>query len=108
MITVIGRHCNSVEIAQPGDRTTNPGIVMPECYASSQRVDSLAKVVITPVRHAHGYIYKNKSFYRDLHLYRYMYIITGQVERSIWKSAGVELSKEYEKESEYLYNGECC
>ena len=37
-----------------------------------------------------------------------MYIITGQVERSIWESAGVELSKEYEKESEYLYNGECC
>ena len=26
---------------------------MPECYASSQRVDSLARVVITPVRHTH-------------------------------------------------------
>ena len=45
--------CNSVETAQPGDRTTNPGIVMPECYASSQRVDTLARVVITPVRHTH-------------------------------------------------------
>ena len=45
--------CNSVETAQPGDRTTNPCIVMPECYASSQRVDSLARVVITPVRHTH-------------------------------------------------------
>ena len=45
--------CNSVETAQPGDRTTNPDIVMPECYASSQRVDSLARVVITPVRHTH-------------------------------------------------------
>ena len=46
--TVIGRQCNSVETAQPGDRATNPDIVMPECYASSQRVDSLARVVITP------------------------------------------------------------
>ena len=46
--TVIGRQCNRVETAQPGDRTTNPDIVMPECYASSQRVDSLARVVITP------------------------------------------------------------
>ena len=45
--------CNSVETAQPGDRTTNPGIVMPERYASSQRVDSLARVVITPVRYTH-------------------------------------------------------
>ena len=45
--------CNSVETAQPGDRTTNPCIVMPECYASCQRVDSLARVVITPVRHTH-------------------------------------------------------
>ena len=26
---------------------------MPECYASSERVDSLARVVITPVRHTH-------------------------------------------------------
>ena len=51
--TVIGRQCNRVETAQPGDRTTNPGIVMPERYASSQRVDSLARVVITPVRHTH-------------------------------------------------------
>ena len=51
--TDIGRHCNSVETAQPGDRTTNPDIVMPECYASSQRVDSLARVIITPVRHTH-------------------------------------------------------
>ena len=49
----IGRQYNSVETAQPGDRTTNPDIVMPECYASSQRVDSLAGVVITPVRHTH-------------------------------------------------------
>ena len=31
----------------------HPCIVMPECYASSQRVDSLARVVITPVRHTH-------------------------------------------------------
>ena len=46
--TVIGRHCSSVETAQPGDRTTNP-----DAYASSQRVDSLARVVITPVRHTH-------------------------------------------------------
>ena len=37
--------CNSVETAQPRERTTNPDIVMPECYASSQRVDSLARVV---------------------------------------------------------------
>ena len=51
--TDIGRHCNSVETAQPGDRTTNPGIVMPERNSSSQRVDSLARVVITPVRHTH-------------------------------------------------------
>ena len=33
--------------AQPGDRTTNPDIVMPERYESSQRVDSLTRVVIT-------------------------------------------------------------
>ena len=45
--------CNSVETAKLGDRTTNPGIVMPERYASSQRDDSLARVVITPVRHTH-------------------------------------------------------
>ena len=44
---------NSVETAQPGDRTTYPGIVMPWCYESGQRVDSLARVVITPVRHTH-------------------------------------------------------
>ena len=37
--------CNSVETAQPGDQTTNPGIVMPERYASGQRVDSLARCV---------------------------------------------------------------
>ena len=44
-----------LKAAQPGDQTTNPGngIVMPERYASSQRVDSLARVVITPVRHTH-------------------------------------------------------
>ena len=48
----------SVETAQPGDRTTNPDIVMPECYASSQRVDSLARVVITPVRHTHTRLHK--------------------------------------------------
>ena len=54
----IGRHCNSVETAQPGDRTTNPCIVMPECYASSQRVDSLARVVITPVRHTHTRLHR--------------------------------------------------
>ena len=51
--TDIGRHCNSDETAEPGDRTTHPGIVMPECYANSQRVDLLARVVITPVRHTH-------------------------------------------------------
>ena len=51
--TVIGRQCSSVETAQPGDRTTNACIVMPECYASSQRVDSLVRVVITTVRHTH-------------------------------------------------------
>ena len=45
--------CNSVETSQPGDRTINPDIVMPECYASSQRVDLLARVVITPVHHTH-------------------------------------------------------
>ena len=45
--------CNSVETVQPGDRTTDPGIVMPERYESSQRGDSLASVVITPVRHTH-------------------------------------------------------
>ena len=31
----IGRYCNSVETAQPGDWTTDPGIVMPERYQSS-------------------------------------------------------------------------
>ena len=45
--------CNSVKTAEPGDRTTSPVIVMPECYASSQRVDSLARVVVTAVRHTH-------------------------------------------------------
>ena len=59
--TVIGRQCNSVETSQPGDRTTNPDIVMPECYASSQRVDLLARVVITPVRHTHTRLHHNKS-----------------------------------------------
>ena len=50
--------CNSVETAQPEDRTTNPDIVMPECYESSQRVDSLAGVVITPVRHTHSRLHR--------------------------------------------------
>ena len=85
--TVIGRQCNSVETAQPRDRTTNPGIVMPECFTSSQRVDSLARVVITPVRHTHtrlhcGYVWQHiwclidndvciwskKSKYKEKHL----------------------------------------
>ena len=52
-IFLISSTCNSVETAQPGDRTTDPDIVMPECYASSQRVDLLARVVITPVHHTH-------------------------------------------------------
>ena len=56
--TVIGRQCNSAETAQPGDRTTNPGIVMPERYASSQRVDSLARVVIIPATQRTGNQYK--------------------------------------------------
>ena len=47
--TVIRRQCNSVETAQPGNRTT----AELERYASSQRVDSLARVVITPVCHTH-------------------------------------------------------
>ena len=51
--TVIGQQCNSVVTAKPGDRTTDSGIVMHECYESSQRVDSLSRVVITPVRHTH-------------------------------------------------------
>ena len=42
---------NSVETAQPGDRTTDPDIVMPERWGSSQRVDALARVVITPFRY---------------------------------------------------------
>ena len=42
-----------VETAQSGDRTTDPDILMPERYKSSQRVDLLAKVVITPVCHIH-------------------------------------------------------
>ena len=45
--------CYGVETAQPGDRTTDPGIVMPERYESSQRIHSLARDVITPVRHTH-------------------------------------------------------
>ena len=49
---VIWFTCNSVETAQPGDWTTDPGIVMPE-YESGQRVDSLTGVVITPVHHKH-------------------------------------------------------
>ena len=49
--------CNSVETAQTGGRTIDSSIVMPERYASSQRVDSLARVVITPVHHTRpGYI----------------------------------------------------
>ena len=63
--TVTVRQCNSVETAQLGDRTINPGIVMPECYASSQRVDSLARVVITPVRPTHTrlHIYPRIALY---------------------------------------------
>ena len=63
MIQLIVYICNSVETAQPGDRTTNPGIVMPECYASSQRVDSLARVVITPDRHTHTRLHIFYFFY---------------------------------------------
>ena len=51
-ITVI-HHCNSVETAQPGDRTTHPDIVIPERYQSDQRVNFLARVIITQVHHAH-------------------------------------------------------
>ena len=64
--TVIGRQCNYVETTQPGDRTTNPDIVMPECYASSQRVDSLARVVITPVRHTHTRLHLHQVYISKL------------------------------------------
>ena len=37
------------ETAQPGNRATDPDIVMPEHYQLSQRVNSIARVVITPV-----------------------------------------------------------
>ena len=59
--TSIGRQCNSVETAQPGDRTTDPGIVMPERYQSSWRVDLLARVVITPVRLTHTLLHIDKN-----------------------------------------------
>ena len=55
--TAIGRHCNSIKTAQPGDRTIDPDIVMPEHYKSSQRIDSLARVVIIPVHHTHTRLY---------------------------------------------------
>ena len=58
-------NCNSVETAQPGDRTTNPGIVLPERYVSSQRVDSLARVVITPVRHTHTRLHNQAWFTKN-------------------------------------------
>ena len=39
--TDIGRHCSSVEITQPGERTTETDIVMPVRYQSRQRVNSM-------------------------------------------------------------------
>ena len=43
----VGPKCTSVETARPRDRTIGPGIVMPERYESSQRVDYMARVVIS-------------------------------------------------------------
>ena len=63
----------SVETAQPGDQTTDPDIVMPERYKSSQRVDSLARVVITPVRHTHTRLHKVFPCVPD---YQYMLLTT--------------------------------
>ena len=53
--------CIGVETAQPGDQTTDPDIVMPKRYESSQRFNSLARVVITPVRHAHTRLHTSLS-----------------------------------------------
>ena len=54
-------NCNRVEAR---DRTTDPDIVMPERYQSSQRVNSLARVVIAPVRRTytrlHNYFFHLK------------------------------------------------
>ena len=58
----VHRH-NSVETAQPGVRTTDPRIVIPERYESSQRVDSLAGVVITPVHHTHTRLHRQSCIY---------------------------------------------
>ena len=44
--TDTGRHCNSVDTCQPGDPTSNPDIVMLECYQLSQRVNSKTRVYI--------------------------------------------------------------
>ena len=70
--TVIGRQCNSFETAQPWDRTSNPDIVMPQRYASSQRVDSLAREVITPDRHTHTRLHTYGT-----RIIIYMYYISG-------------------------------
>ena len=44
-------HCNSVKTAQPGDRTTEPDIVMAERYESSQRVGQSSNHSSPPYTH---------------------------------------------------------
>ena len=53
MMSISSWLCSSIGTAQPGGRTTDPRIAMPERYESSLRVDSLTRVVNTPVRHIH-------------------------------------------------------
>ena len=54
--------CNNVQTAQLVDQTTDPGIVMPERYESSQKVVSFSRVVVTPVRHTHTRLQTCKPF----------------------------------------------
>ena len=58
----IGRHCSIVVMAQPGDQTTNPAIVMHERYQSDQRANSMTRVVIILVHLTHtGYIFETTN-----------------------------------------------
>ena len=73
--TVIGRQCNSVKTAQPGDRATSPGIVLPERYASKSRLAGYSSnQVLTPVRHTHTRLHHHKRLSQlfPIHLNTYV------------------------------------
>ena len=54
----LGAIVTVLKLPSQTNQTTDPEIVMSECYQSSQRVNSMTKVVITPVHLTHTRLHK--------------------------------------------------